>query len=275
MRYSPCPRPACSTPWPSEPPEDPTSSPRPPIRLPQPTIMPATASVCANASSSSEAKRSKITNRSSWCCKWSFPARIPRASPRRGCANSALSLPCSMPASRGWKGLGPTSVAHLKTIQAVAARFGRDRSDGEQPIHSSWSQLIDYCRSQMAFESIEQFRILSLDKKNRLIADEVQQTSTVDQTSVYPREVIKRSLELSTTALILVHNHRRAIRRRLQPISACPAKSPHCQAAGDHPPRQHHVGQVGPRLVARTKSDLSSARRTGARTGSCPSAAAT
>src|SRR5690606_41480893 len=65
----------------------------------------------------------------------------------------------------------------------------------------------DYCRSQMAFEDVEQFRILFLDKKNRLIADEVQQTGTVDHTPVYPREVIKRSLELSATALILVHNH--------------------------------------------------------------------
>ena len=105
------------------------------------------------------------------------------------------------------KGLGPTSIAHLRVIQAVASRFGRDRIDTEKPILSSWTQLIDYCHSQMAFESIEHFRVLFLDKKNRLIADEVQQTGTVDHTPVYPREVIKRSLELSATALILVHNH--------------------------------------------------------------------
>jgi DNA repair protein RadC len=104
-------------------------------------------------------------------------------------------------------GLGATSVAHLKVIQAVASRFGRDRIDSDKPILSSWTQLIDYCHSQMAFESIEHFRVLFLDKKNRLIADEVQQTGTVDHTPVYPREVIKRSLELSATALILVHNH--------------------------------------------------------------------
>ena len=104
-------------------------------------------------------------------------------------------------------GLGPTSVAHIKVIQAVAARFGHDRIDNDKPILSSWNQLIDYCHSQMAYESIEQFRVLFLDKKNRLIADEVQQTGTVDHTPVYPREVIKRSLELSATALILVHNH--------------------------------------------------------------------
>jgi DNA repair protein RadC len=105
------------------------------------------------------------------------------------------------------KGLGPTTVAHLKVIQAVSARFARDRIDDDKPILSSWSELIDYCRSQMAYQSIEQFRILFLDKKNRLIADEVQQSGTVDHTPVYPREVIKRSLELSATALILVHNH--------------------------------------------------------------------
>jgi DNA repair protein RadC len=67
--------------------------------------------------------------------------------------------------------------------------------------------VIDYCRSGMAFADKEQFRLLFLDKKNQLIADEVQQIGTVDHTPVYPREVIKRALELSATALILVHNH--------------------------------------------------------------------
>ncbi|WEK06733.1 MAG: DNA repair protein RadC [Candidatus Devosia phytovorans] len=105
------------------------------------------------------------------------------------------------------KGLGPTTIASLKIIQAVAARFGRDRIDRQQPILSSWQELIDYCRSQMAYDAIERFRILFLDKKNRLIADEVQQTGTIDHTPVYPREVVKRALELSATALILVHNH--------------------------------------------------------------------
>lgn len=113
----------------------------------------------------------------------------------------------SQPRLEKIEGLAATSIAHIKVIQAVAARFGRDRIDSEQPILGSWNQLIDYCRSQMAFESVEHFRILFLDKKNRLIADEVQQTGTVDHTPVYPREVIRRSLELSATALILVHNH--------------------------------------------------------------------
>ena len=66
---------------------------------------------------------------------------------------------------------------------------------------------MDYCRAAMAYDAFEQFRILFLDKKNALIADEVQQTGTVDHTPVYPREVVKRALELSATALILVHNH--------------------------------------------------------------------
>ena len=72
---------------------------------------------------------------------------------------------------------------------------------------SSWQAVLDYCRAAMAFESLEHFRILFLDKKNGLIADEVQQTGTVDHTPVYPREVVRRALELSATAVILVHNH--------------------------------------------------------------------
>ncbi len=105
------------------------------------------------------------------------------------------------------KGLGEASGTSLKVLQAAAQRFARDRVAPDLPILGSWSALIDYCHSQMAFNDVEQFRILFLDKKNRLIADEVQQVGTVDHTPVYPREVIKRTLELSATALILVHNH--------------------------------------------------------------------
>ncbi len=104
------------------------------------------------------------------------------------------------------EGLGPTAVIDLKVILAATQRFARDEMR-QRPVLDSWSELIDYCRSQMAFEEKEQFRVLFLDKKNKLIADEVQQVGTVDHTPVYPREVIKRSLELSATALILVHNH--------------------------------------------------------------------
>ncbi|GHA14191.1 DNA repair protein RadC [Devosia pacifica] len=105
------------------------------------------------------------------------------------------------------KGLGQTTITHIKVIQAVGQRYSRDQIVRDRPILGSWTQLIEYCRAQMAYESIEQFRILFLDKKNLLIADEVQQTGTVDHTPVYTREVIKRALELSATALILVHNH--------------------------------------------------------------------
>lgn len=104
------------------------------------------------------------------------------------------------------EGLGPTAVTDLKVILAAAQQFARDQVP-DRPVLGSWSALIDYCHSQMAYESKEQFRILFLDKKNKLIADEVQQVGTVDHTPVYPREVIKRTLELSATALILVHNH--------------------------------------------------------------------
>ncbi|HWA17907.1 MAG TPA: DNA repair protein RadC [Devosia sp.] len=104
-------------------------------------------------------------------------------------------------------GLGETTISHLKVVLGTAQRFTRDQIVTDKPVLASWSALLDYCRSQMAFEDIKQFRILFLDKKNRLIADEVQQRGTVDHTPVYPREVIKRTLELSATALILVHNH--------------------------------------------------------------------
>jgi len=103
-------------------------------------------------------------------------------------------------------GLGPVAAVDLKVVLAAAQRFARDRIP-DKPILDSWNSLLDYCRTQMAYETREQFRILFLDKKNRLIADEVQQVGTVDHTPVYPREVIRRSLELSATALILVHNH--------------------------------------------------------------------
>ena len=104
------------------------------------------------------------------------------------------------------KGIGPTVAVDLKVVAATAQRMARGEVRGREVL-SNWTQLLDYCRSAMAFEAREQFRILFLDKKNGLIADEVQQTGTVDHTPVYPREVVKRALELSATAIILVHNH--------------------------------------------------------------------
>jgi DNA repair protein RadC len=77
----------------------------------------------------------------------------------------------------------------------------------ERPVISSWQKVLDYCRASMAYGKTEQFRLLFLDRKNGLIADEVQQRGTVDHTPLYPREVVKRALELGAAAIILVHNH--------------------------------------------------------------------
>jgi DNA repair protein RadC len=104
------------------------------------------------------------------------------------------------------KGLGDSAITELKIVQAAASRMLKGEVKKRQVL-SSWSSVLDYCRSAMAFADKEQFRILFLDKRNQLIADEVQQVGTVDHTPVYPREVVKRALELSATALILVHNH--------------------------------------------------------------------
>ena len=104
------------------------------------------------------------------------------------------------------KGLGEASITEFKLVQAAASRLARGEMR-RRPVLSSWSTVLDYCRTSMAFADKEQFRILFLDKRNQLIADEVQQVGTIDHTPVYPREVVKRALELSATALILVHNH--------------------------------------------------------------------
>ena len=103
-------------------------------------------------------------------------------------------------------GIGDASINQLKLIAAAAHRVAKGELKRRTAL-SSWNDVIDYCRTAMAFADKEQFRILFLDKRNQLIADEVQQTGTVDHTPVYPREVIKRALELSATAIILVHNH--------------------------------------------------------------------
>jgi len=103
-------------------------------------------------------------------------------------------------------GIGPSIALELKIVEAIAKRSARS-TVMEREVLGSWSQVIQYCTTAMAYETREQFRILFLDKKNRLIADEVQQQGTVDHTPVYPREVMRRALELSATAIILVHNH--------------------------------------------------------------------
>lgn len=103
-------------------------------------------------------------------------------------------------------GIKDAAVTELKLIEAAAQRFAKGEI-AKKPILGSWAKVLDYCRTSMAFADREQFRILFLDNRNGLIADEVQQTGTVDHTPVYPREVVRRALELSATAVILVHNH--------------------------------------------------------------------
>ncbi|MBD9559278.1 DNA repair protein RadC [Ensifer sp. ENS03] len=103
-------------------------------------------------------------------------------------------------------GIGEAVALDLKLISTIGHRTLKSELRQKQLL-SSWSAVIDYCHAAMAYETKEQFRILFLDKRNTLIADEVQQKGTIDHTPVYPREVVKRALELSATAIILVHNH--------------------------------------------------------------------
>ncbi len=103
-------------------------------------------------------------------------------------------------------GVGEAVIQELKLIEAVAQRMARSRIM-HRPVLSSWDALLDYCHTAMAHRETEQFRILFLDRKNVLIADEEQSQGTVDHVPVYPREVVKRALELNASALILVHNH--------------------------------------------------------------------
>jgi DNA repair protein RadC len=103
-------------------------------------------------------------------------------------------------------GVGETVANHLKIVEAAAQRLAKTQVMG-RPALSSWSALLDYCTAAMARSDKEEFPVLFLDRKNVLIADEVQNKGTVDHAPVYPREVIKRALELSASCLILVHNH--------------------------------------------------------------------
>ncbi|MFZ5676000.1 MAG: RadC family protein [Pseudomonadota bacterium] len=103
-------------------------------------------------------------------------------------------------------GVGEAVVTELMITHAAAQRVTKGEIR-RRTLLTSWNAVIDYCRAAMAFAEREQFRILFLDKKNGLIADEVQGEGTVDHTPVYPREVMKRALELSASAIILVHNH--------------------------------------------------------------------
>jgi DNA repair protein RadC len=103
-------------------------------------------------------------------------------------------------------GLGEAAITELKIVEAAARRLTKGAVKSRTTL-GSWTEVLDYCRTAMAFNDREEFRVLFLDKRNMLINDEVQGRGTVDHTPVYPREVVRRALELGSTALVLVHNH--------------------------------------------------------------------
>lgn len=121
-----------------------------------------------------------------------------------GDINRVLSAPPDR--LREIKGVGDEIVTDFKIVEAVAHRMARARVIQRQVI-TSWDAVLDYCHTTMAHRETEQFRVLFLDRKNVLIADEEQARGTVDHVPVYPREIVKRALELNASALILVHNH--------------------------------------------------------------------
>lgn len=118
--------------------------------------------------------------------------------------NRVLSAPAERLATI--KGIGDAVITDFKIIEAAAHRMARSKIM-QRPVISSWDAILDYCHTTMAHRETEQFRVLYLDRKNTLIADEEQARGTVDHVPVYPREVAKRALELNASALILVHNH--------------------------------------------------------------------
>ncbi|MCC2107376.1 MAG: hypothetical protein KDJ40_07295, partial [Hyphomicrobiales bacterium] len=102
--------------------------------------------------------------------------------------------------------LGEASIVDFKIVEAAAKRLARESVQHRQVL-SSFKDVIDYCRAAMGYAEREEFRVLFLDKKNALLADEVMSVGTVDHTPVYPREIVRRALELGSTALVLAHNH--------------------------------------------------------------------
>jgi DNA repair protein RadC len=123
---------------------------------------------------------------------------------RFGSFASAIAAPLND--LRAVEGMGDAGAAALKTVQGAALRLVRAEVV-DQPVLTNWDRLMDYLTAVMARERVEHFRVLFLDGRNRLLADEAQARGTVNHTPVYPREVVKRALELHATAIVLVHNH--------------------------------------------------------------------
>lgn len=107
---------------------------------------------------------------------------------------------------RSIPGVGDATIVMLKAIHEAACRLVKQEINTQTILHS-WPTVIDYCRARMSHLNVEQFRLLFLDQKNKIIADEVQQQGTINRAPLFPREVVKRSLELGATSLIMVHNH--------------------------------------------------------------------
>lgn len=105
-----------------------------------------------------------------------------------------------------FNGVGETAIVLIKAIQNIVVR-NRKQGITDKPLMDSWDKVIDYCQSLMGHQKVEEFRILYLDQKNKLIIDEVLQRGTIDQATIYPREVMKRALDVGASAFILVHNH--------------------------------------------------------------------
>ena len=148
-------------------------------------------------------------------------------------------------------GIGEAAITELKLVRAAAVRLMRGEVF-ERPVLSSWTQVLDYCRASMGFESKEQFRILFLDKRNQIVADEVQQKGTVDHTPVYVREVVKRALDLSATAIVLVHNHPSGdpTPRRYRDDQADRGR---CETSRRRRSRPQHRRQTRPRQLSRAR----------------------
>ncbi len=127
-------------------------------------------------------------------------------------------------------GLSDAAITELKIVAEAAQRFAKVKME-KRPNMGSFSAVLNYCRTAMAFLDREEFRIMFLDKKNALIADEVQSVGTVDHAPVYPREMMRRALELNATALILIHNHPSGdpapsgVDIQLSDQASCPRKS--------------------------------------------------
>ena len=168
-----------------------------------------TAYGCAKNSPAPAPMRWPITNSWKCCCFASFHGATPsllrkRLIDRFGDLGAVLGAPAQRIAEVD--GAGDAVALELKLVGAVLARAARGEFT-QKPIIGSWTQLVAYCRMTMAHEPREQFRVLFLDIKNQLIADEVLNQGTINHAPVYPREVARRALELSAASVILVHNH--------------------------------------------------------------------